>query len=90
MSSSRGGPRRFVIAVACTLAACSDSSSISVDEEREMGRVVAEQAVQEMPLLQDEPVVRFVRELGAYIVGRADTTGREYDFRAYEQWLNAG
>jgi predicted Zn-dependent protease len=66
------------------MTACTDSSSIGIEEEREMGSAVAEQAVQEMPLLQDEPVVRFVRELGAYIVGRADTTGREYEFRVID------
>ena len=49
-----------------------------------MGLAVAEQAAQELPLLQDEPVVRFVRELGAHIVQRADTTGREYQFRVID------
>ena len=68
----------------CTLAACTDASSIPIDEEREMGLAVAEQAAREMPLLQDEPVVRFVRELGAYIVRRADTTGRDYEFRVID------
>ena len=68
----------------CTLAACTDASSIPIDEEREMGLAVAEQAAREMPLLQDEPVVRFVRELGAYIVRRADTTGRDYEFRVVD------
>ena len=67
-----------------TLAACTDASSIPIDEEREMGLAVAEQAAREMPLLQDEPVVRFVRELGAYIVRRADTTGRDYEFRVVD------
>ena len=49
-----------------------------------MGLAVAEQAAQEMPLLQDEPIVRFVRELGRHIVERADTTGREYEFRVID------
>ena len=49
-----------------------------------MGLAVAEQAAREMPLLQDEPVVRFVRELGAHIVQRADTTGRDYEFRVID------
>ena len=66
------------------LTACTDASSIPIDEEREMGLAVAEQAAREMPLLQDEPVVRFVRELGAYIVRRADTTGRDYEFRVID------
>ena len=49
-----------------------------------MGLAVAEQAAREMPMLQDEPVVRFVRELGTYIVERADTTGRHYEFRVID------
>jgi predicted Zn-dependent protease len=61
-----------------------DSSSISIEEERDMGLAVAEQASREMPLLQDEPVVRFVQELGGYIVQRADTTGREYQFHVID------
>jgi predicted Zn-dependent protease len=61
-----------------------DSSTISIEEERAVGLTVAEQAVREMPMLQDEPVARFVRELGAYIVQRADTTGREYEFRVID------
>jgi predicted Zn-dependent protease len=73
-----------LFAAVCTLAACTDASSIPIDEEREMGLAVAEQAAREMPLLQDEPVVRFVRELGAYIVRRADTTGRDYEFRVID------
>ena len=73
-----------LFAAVCTLAACTDASSIPIDEEREMGLAVAEQAAREMPLLQDEPVVRFVRELGAYIVRRADTTGRDYEFRVVD------
>jgi predicted Zn-dependent protease len=55
-------------------------SSMSIEEEREMGHAVAEQAAQEMPLLRDEPIARFVRELGGHIVQRADTTGRAYEF----------
>jgi predicted Zn-dependent protease len=61
-----------------------DSSSISVEEERDLGLAVAEQATREMPLLQDEPIVRFVRELGTHIVERADTTGRQYEFRVID------
>ena len=57
-----------------------DSSSTSIEEEHEMGVAVAEQAAREMPLLQDEPIARFVRELGAHIVQRADSTGRDYEF----------
>ena len=79
--------RLWFLAAACTLIACADSSSIGIEEEREMGRAVAEQAAREMPLLQDEPVVRFVRELGAHIVQRADTTGREYVFRVVDSDL---
>jgi predicted Zn-dependent protease len=76
---------RFLrLAAVSVLAACVDSSSISLEEEREMGRAVAEQATGEIPLLQDEPVVRFVRELGGHIVQRADTTGREYQFRVVD------
>jgi hypothetical protein len=37
-----------------------------------MGLAVAEQAAREMPVLQDEPVARFVRELGGHIVRRAN------------------
>ena len=73
-----------LFAAVCALTACTDASSIPIDEEREMGLAVAEQAAREMPLLQDEPVVRFVRELGAYIVRRADTTGRDYEFRVVD------
>jgi predicted Zn-dependent protease len=87
VSRARHGVRRACVfdlaAVAC-LAACIDSSAIGVEEEREMGLAVAEQATREMPLLQDEPVVRFVRELGSHIVRRADTTGREYEFRVID------
>jgi predicted Zn-dependent protease len=57
---------------------------MSVEEEREMGLAVAEQATREMPLLQDEPVARFVRELGGHLVRRADTTGRQYEFRVVD------
>jgi len=64
----------------CALAGCRDSSSMSIEEEHEMGLAAAEQAAREMPLLQDEPIVRFVRELGAHIVQRADSTGRDYEF----------
>jgi len=53
---------------------------MSIEDEREIGLAVAKQAVQEMPLLQDAPTVRFVRELGGHIVQRADTTGRAYEF----------
>ncbi len=49
-----------------------------------MGLAVAEQAAREMPLLQDDPVVRFVRELGGHIVDRADTTGRDYEFQVID------
>lgn len=49
-----------------------------------MGLAVAQQATREMPLLEDEPVARFVRELGELIVGRADTTGRDYDFHVID------
>jgi beta-barrel assembly-enhancing protease len=75
---------RDLLIASSTLAACTDTSSIGIEEEREMGLAVAEQAAREMPLLQDEPVVRFVRELGAHIVGRADTTGRGYEFRVID------
>ena len=71
-------------AAAFALVACIDSSSISIEEERDMGLEVAEQAAREMPLLQDEPVVRFVRELGGHIVQRADTTGRQYQFQVID------
>lgn len=55
-----------------------------------MGLAVAEQAAREMPLMQDEPIVRFVRELGTHIVTRADTTGRAYEFRVIDsQMANA-
>jgi predicted Zn-dependent protease len=73
-----------VLAVAGALAACVDSSSISIDEEREMGLAVAQEATREMPLLDDEPIARFVRELGELIVSRADTTGRDYEFRVID------
>ena len=76
--------RHCLFATACALGACMDSSSVSIEEERELGLAVADQAAQEMPLLQDEPTVRFVRELGAHIVQRADTTGREYVFRVVD------
>jgi predicted Zn-dependent protease len=46
-----------------------------------MGLEVAAQATRELPILDDEPVVRFVRELGNLIVQRADTTGRAYEFQ---------
>jgi predicted Zn-dependent protease len=76
--------RLAVLAVAGALAACVDSSSISIDEEREMGLAVAQEATREMPLLEDEPIARFVRELGELIVSRADTTGRDYEFRVID------
>jgi len=76
--------RPLLLAAVNVFAACVDSSSISIEEEREMGLAVAEQAAREMPVLQDEPVARFVRELGGHIVRRADTTGREYDFRVID------
>jgi predicted Zn-dependent protease len=76
---------RHSLLVACSaLVACTDTSSIGIEEEREMGLAVAEQAAREMPLLQDEPIVRFVRELGGHIVHRADTTGRDYEFRVID------
>jgi predicted Zn-dependent protease len=75
---------RAVVALFGFLTACIDASSISVDEERAMGLAVAEEATREMPLLQDEPIVRFVRELGDHIVRRADTTGRSYEFRVID------
>jgi predicted Zn-dependent protease len=76
---------RFVgLAVVSGLVACVDSSSIGIEEEREMGLAVADQATSEMPLLHDEPVVRFVRELGGHIVRRADRTGRDYEFRVID------
>ena len=73
-----------MLVMIAALAACMDSSSTSIEEERQMGLVVAEQAAQEMPLLRDEPIVRFVRELGGHIVERADTTGRQYEFRVVD------
>jgi predicted Zn-dependent protease len=76
--------RFLLLAAGGVLTGCVDSSSISVEDEREMGLAVAEQAAREMPLLQDEPVVGFVRELGGHIVRRADTTGREYEFRVID------
>ena len=76
--------RLLLPAAAGCLAACVDTSAISVEDEREMGLTVAEQAAREMPMLQDEPVVRFVRELGGLIVRRADTTGREYEFHVVD------
>lgn len=72
------------VVVLSLFAGCVDSESVTVDDEREMGREVAQQATQELPLLRDEPVVRFVRELGDLIVRRADTTGREYDFQVVD------
>src|SRR5919109_2829731 len=51
---------RVVFAFLGCLTACIDASSISVEEEREMGLAVAEEATREMSLLQDEPVARFV------------------------------
>ncbi|MGQ0715450.1 MAG: M48 family metallopeptidase [Gemmatimonadaceae bacterium] len=72
--------RLAVFALAGT-AACIDSSSITIEEEREMGLAVAQQATTAMPVLEDEPVARFVRELGKLIVSRADTTGRAYEFK---------
>lgn len=76
--------RLAVLAVAGGLVACVDSSSISIEEEREMGLAVAQEARREMPLLEDEPIARFVRELGELIVSRADTTGREYEFQVID------
>jgi predicted Zn-dependent protease len=76
--------RLAVLAIAGLLAACVDSSSISVEEERELGLAVAQEATREIPLLEDEPIARFVRELGELIVNRADTTGRDYDFRVID------
>jgi predicted Zn-dependent protease len=76
--------RLAVLAIAGTLVACVDSSSISIEEEREMGLAVAQEATREMPLLEDEPIARFVRELGELIVSRADTTGRDYEFRVID------
>ncbi|HEU5185487.1 MAG TPA: M48 family metallopeptidase [Gemmatimonadaceae bacterium] len=81
---SRGIQRVAGIIALATLGACVDSSSISIEDEREMGSAVAAQASREMPLLDDEPVVRFVRELGGHIVDRADTTGRDYEFRVVD------
>lgn len=49
-----------------------------------MGLAVAEQATSDMPLLADEPVVQFVRQLGDHIVRRADTTGRHYEFHVVD------
>lgn len=81
-------PVRHSLFVACSaLVACTDTSSIGIDEEREMGLAVAEQAAREMPLLQDEPIGRFVRELGGHIVHRADTTGRDYEFRVIDSGM---
>lgn len=76
--------RLSFLAAASAVIGCTDASSIGIEEERELGIAVAEQAAREMPLLQDEPVVRFVRELGAHIVQRADTTGRAYEFRVVD------
>jgi predicted Zn-dependent protease len=76
--------RLSFLAAASAVIGCTDTSSIGIEEERELGLAVAEQAAREMPLLQDEPVVRFVRELGAHIVQRADTTGRTYEFRVVD------
>lgn len=73
-----------LLAAGWITAACTDASSIPIEDEREMGLAVAEQAAREMPMLQDEPIVRFVRELGTYIVRRADTTGRDYEFRVVD------
>lgn len=87
MSGGRRRVRRLrhsLLAASFALAACTDTSSIGIEEEREMGLAVAEQAARELPLLQDEPVVRFVRELGTHIVERADTTGRHYEFRVVD------
>jgi beta-barrel assembly-enhancing protease len=64
--------------------ACIDASSVSISEEREMGLAVAQQATRELPVLQDEPIVRFVQELGNLIVQRADTTGRAYEFQVID------
>ncbi|MDQ4080633.1 MAG: M48 family metallopeptidase [Gemmatimonadota bacterium] len=72
------------LAIVGTLVACVDSSSISIEEEREMGLAVAQEAMREMPLLEDEPIARFVRELGEVIVSRADTTGRAYEFQVID------
>jgi predicted Zn-dependent protease len=86
VSRSRRHVRRtyVVFVLLGFLTACIDASSISVEEEREMGLAVAEEATREMPLLQDEPIARFVRELGGHIVRRADSTGRSYDFRVID------
>ncbi len=87
MSRGRHRVRRLRVSLLvafCPLIACTDTSSIGIEEEREMGLAVAEQAQREMPLMQDEPVVRFVRELGTHIVQRADTTGRAYEFRVID------
>ena len=72
---------RFLLPAACSLLflACS-SDSVSIEEERALGENVARQATAQLPLLADEPTVRFVRELGTMLVSRADTSGREYDF----------
>ena len=76
--------RLVALVVTSALGACVDSSAITIEEEREMGLAVAEQATREMPLLDDEPIARFVRELGELIVNRADTTGRDYEFRVID------
>jgi predicted Zn-dependent protease len=73
-----------VLAFLSLLTACIDASSISVEEEREMGLAVAEEATRQMSLLQDESIAQFVRELGGHIVRRADTTGRSYEFRVID------
>ena len=49
-----------------------------------MGLAVAQEATRAMPLLEDEPIARFVHELGELIVSRADTTGRDYEFRVID------
>jgi predicted Zn-dependent protease len=67
-----------------SLTACLSSDAISLEEEREMGEEVAREAMAQLPLLRDEPVVRFVNELGAMLVRQADTSGRAYEFHVVD------
>jgi predicted Zn-dependent protease len=53
---------------------------VSIEEEQAMGRQVAAEAAAQLPLLRDEPIARFVSELGEALVRNADTTGRAYTF----------
>lgn len=70
----------LVVAVQACLSACFSPDAVSVDVERQMGAEVAREALAQLPLVDDPPVVRFVAELGEHLVRGADTSGRRYEF----------